>query len=1161
MAVINGTDSWEILVGSDVADQISGGKGQDTIQGLDGNDTIYAETFGDRFHLDNEFDLIDAGAGDDDITAGTGDRVIGGQGDDDAILAYRSENRPALFFDGGAGFDTLTLDGYLDGVSGVQRFVVAMDEWADVHTTADIRLYSVERLDLGLMGGGHVYAGAANNHITASILQDFISAGDGNDTVGLRAGGDDVVSGGEGEDTLSFESITSLVGVPEAWGLMVKLHDTSAQAYYHEAYVVSESPGPGIPTTWGYRPAGALKIESFEHFIGSSLRDTVEGSDFGNRLDGRAGNDELKGLDGTDTLLGGTGDDTLDGGADNDLLYGEDGRDKLYGGEGADTLFGGADTSADLLYGDGGSDSLDGGAGADSLFGGASADTLDGGLGIDFLDGGEGGDLLNGQGANYNDDTLAGGEGNDTLQGGYTGGVLIGGAGADRIVGTSTGGDRSYATASYIDSDEGIQMDRRLDSSTWSGDAKNDVLINLHKVQLSTHDDEFHGRGEGTMSSQTADDEIFGAAGNDTIFGYGGVDSLVGDSGNDSLSGGEGADVLRGVDGADYMDGGANRDILYGGAGNDTMVGGQGDDELLESTVLDGMAPTVDNDVFDGGDGADRIFVANGSDTVYGGAGDDYIEDTNSSNKIGHLHLEGGAGDDLYTVFRADFTVVEELAGGRDKIELNYGVRFNGAAYQLGENIEDISARSMFEAVQLGGNSLDNEMFGSRFNDTLSGGYGNDTISGHLGNDFIDGGAGSFGEERDVAKFSGKFSDYKFVTLENGDLQVTDLRTNGDGEGVDILRNIERLKFTDVERDRGDLANTAPTARPDAVTVDEDATTGNLYDLLLSNDTDADGDALGIMSVGLTGTKGSVVYDSAAKKLTYAADTDVFDDLKPGETATDTFTYTVRDKTGATSTSTVTVTITGQENGDDWISLTNGNDTRTFTDATERVRGLDGNDKILAGGGADTIDGGSGHDTIEGQAGADQLIGGMGDDRIVGGLGDVSLAGGEGTDTGVLDFSGAQSGVTFWLSQNLKGPTDAGGVQVSGFERVEFTGGAGSDYVLGGALNDVLKGNGGADTLSGGEGADTINGGAGTDVLEGGAGKDRFVFTSLDGDRISDWQAGDVVDVLGLEIYGLKLTVSGGATRVDFDVDGDGQFDDGQIVIQSTAVKITDFDW
>ncbi len=106
--------------------------------------------------------------------------------------------------------------------------------------------------------------------------------------------------------------------------------------------------------------------------------------------------------------------------------------------------------------------------------------------------------------------------------------------------------------------------------------------------------------------------------------------------------------------------------------------------------------------------------------------------------------------------------------------------------------------------------------------------------------------------------------------------------------------------------------NDAPVAFADSVAVNENATTANLVPLLLANDTDVDtGDTRSITAVNTTGTIGTVAFNAATQTLTYSANAAAQDALAAGQTATDSFSYTVADSQGATSSATVTVTVTG----------------------------------------------------------------------------------------------------------------------------------------------------------------------------------------------------------------------------------------------------------
>lgn len=170
----------------------------------------------------------------------------------------------------------------------------------------------------------------------------------------------------------------------------------------------------------------------------------------------------------------------------------------------------------------------------------------------------------------------------------------------------------------------------------------------------------------------------------------------------------------------------------------------------------------------------------------------------------------------------------------------------------------------------------------------------------------------------------------------------------------------------------GDV-NEAPMAVANTIAVNEDATSDNLWSLLLGNDGDPDGDVLEISAIDLTGTHGSLLFDEASQSLRYVADADAFDALAPGATATDTFTYTVRDAGGLTSTASVTVTVTGIDDGI----------TRPGVNGNDSVIGTSGEDRLAGGNGDDRLFGLDGHDWLQGDAGNDMLTGGEGHDSFV----------------------------------------------------------------------------------------------------------------------------------------------------------------------------------
>lgn len=105
--------------------------------------------------------------------------------------------------------------------------------------------------------------------------------------------------------------------------------------------------------------------------------------------------------------------------------------------------------------------------------------------------------------------------------------------------------------------------------------------------------------------------------------------------------------------------------------------------------------------------------------------------------------------------------------------------------------------------------------------------------------------------------------------------------------------------------------NDAPVAANDAVTFSEEEGARNITFALLTNDTDVDtGETaqLAITAVDTTGSQG--VVDLTNGQVHYVPN-GAFNALSEGQTATDSFTYTITDPGGLTSTATVTVTING----------------------------------------------------------------------------------------------------------------------------------------------------------------------------------------------------------------------------------------------------------
>ena len=209
---------------------------------------------------------------------------------------------------------------------------------------------------------------------------------------------------------------------------------------------------------------------------------------------------------------------------------------------------------------------------------------------------------------------------------------------------------------------------------------------------------------------------------------------------------------------------------------------------------------------------------------------------------------------------------------------------------------------------------------GGSGNDRIFGGSGNDTITGGAGNDVIDGGSGI-----DVAVFSGRFRDYKLTLSRDGGHQgacdddtsamtVHDLRF-GMPDGIDVLKNVEILRFSDGEYRDGrfypNATNTPAvigTPTVSAVTEDVSVNAGNLLAVgtISIVDPDAGQAAFQTTVTSAAGNLGSLTL-LANGSYTYSVANSAVQFLGASDSKVDTFTITSVDGT----TKTISFTITG----------------------------------------------------------------------------------------------------------------------------------------------------------------------------------------------------------------------------------------------------------
>jgi VCBS repeat-containing protein len=297
---------------------------------------------------------------------------------------------------------------------------------------------------------------------------------------------------------------------------------------------------------------------------------------------------------------------------------------------------------------------------------------------------------------------------------------------------------------------------------------------------------------------------------------------------------------------------------------SDTQKGTNHSDLIVGSSSKDKIS---------GKGGDDTVYARGGKDTVSGGRGDDILHGGDGNDK-----LDGGRGDD-------------RLYGGKGNDRLHGGA---GDDLLVGGKGKD----------GLDGGRGDDRLYGSKGNDRLSGGAGDDVLVGGGGNDKLDGGRG-----HDIAQYAGSVFDYR-ISIDRCSTEVKDLNAADGDSGRDKLSDIEEIHFDD-RVIYLDGRNNDPLAQDDQAGTAEDT---GITIAVLDNDRDVDGkNKLKVVSVDASGALGQVSLNPDG---TIAYDPNgQFDHLADGETATDTFTYTIKDKHGGYDTATVTVTIVGKGGG------------------------------------------------------------------------------------------------------------------------------------------------------------------------------------------------------------------------------------------------------
>ncbi|TIL46844.1 Ig-like domain-containing protein, partial [Mesorhizobium sp.] len=287
------------------------------------------------------------------------------------------------------------------------------------------------------------------------------------------------------------------------------------------------------------------------------------------------------------------------------------------------------------------------------------------------------------------------------------------------------------------------------------------------------------------------------------------------------------------------------------------------------------ISPPLASTTIHPGGGDDVVFALDGDDTLVAGSGN------------GNDYYDGGDGIDRITFLSTSAGVVVNLETGTAS----------------GEEIDVDTLRNIENASGGQGNDL---LIGDAANNRFLGGKGDDEIRGGGGVDYVE--------------FSGRSGDYEIKTLATGGFSIRDLETTDGDDGTDKVIAVKFAIFAGddkvIETVAGGSTNQLPVAVDDPIVTDEDtATTASL----LTNDSDPDGDPLTVSAVnGSAANVGTQITLASGALLTVGADgalgydpNGAFAALNTGETATDSFAYTISDGHGGTDTATATVTISG----------------------------------------------------------------------------------------------------------------------------------------------------------------------------------------------------------------------------------------------------------
>jgi hypothetical protein len=361
-----------------------------------------------------------------------------------------------------------------------------------------------------------------------------------------------------------------------------------------------------------------------------------------------------------------------------------------------------------------------------------------------------------------------------------------------------------------------------------------------------------------------------------------------------------------------------------------------------------------------------------------------------------------------------------------------------------------------------------------------------------------------------------------FTGLANGTYEIGVVTPSGD-----VVTQSVNLNTPD-SLSAGETANATegyyvPPALSEAtidLTVAQGQSLGNLWSELIANGVDPNPGSLSIVSVGTTGTQGSVSLSTGTDSLTYIATG--FNPSSP----VDSFTYTLEDGSSGTVTGTVDVTVTGPNLPTTVVTTPGG--TGTATGSGQR---------LISQGTGQTLNGSS--------AGGDQLFGGPdtsinaqgsgntiyvepGNHTINMGANNNTLTLNNGNNTvlatGTGDTVNGGNG-----NDSISGMTGTATITLGNGNDTVTVSGAGNNISVGTGTDKITAGNGGGETVVAGNGANTISGGGTGDSFTAGTGVNKITATGADATIVAGSGANtDGADTVVASGAGDQITTGGG---------------------------------